>query len=842
MKRLFILSALLVFLVSCKKEHQPAVIEMSLHDNWEFSQVGENLWNPATVPGTIHTDLFKNNLIPHPFEACNEKELQWIGQKDWVYRTTFDLSSDLMQRQNLSLVFEGLDTYASVKLNDNKILIADNMHRLWEVDVKSLLREKDNTLEIVFQSAENRFLADSAALGYPVPGGRWVLARKAAYHFGWDWGPKFITAGIWKPVYLKAYQDFSPIGIHVFTSEIVEDKAVVKTMFEIKTDEKQELSLQIKGKKSGKVFFNEKTAFSPEITEYQGSFSIEKPVLWWSNGLGEPHVYELEVSITSASGYFWKKDIPFGVRTLEVVAEPDQYGRSLYVKLNGHPVFTKGANYIPQHSFLPELTDADYYQVIDDALKSNMNMLRVWGGGVYQDERFYELCIRKGLMVWQDFMFACAMYPGEAQYLDNVKQEAEYQVKRLRNYSNIALWCGNNEVDEAWHNWGFQKTHKINPTDSAFIWQSYLKIFHEILPNAVAAHDGRYYLSTSPLHGWGREESMKEGSSHYWGVWWGLQPFEKYLEKVPRFMSEFGFQAAPALSSIRSFQAEEEDYLYSPSLKCHQKHPTGYETITTYLQREKLESKNLTQLIYFSQLVQAHGMGIGLEAQRRAKPRCMGSLYWQHNDCWPVTSWSGIDVNGNWKAFQYTVRELFKDIMVSVIQNQGQLEVFLVSDKIEDVEGTWILELKHFSGETIEVKRENISLPANASLEVFKGKMNELFASKNQAEWIVNSRFETKQQTYSNNKFAEKIGALKLPKSNVSWSIEPAKDGFNIQLQADAFAAHLHLFLKDHHAWFDNNFFHLWPGEKVTVYCKTALSVKDFEKQLQVAHLEQYLQ
>jgi len=839
MKRLIILSLLLAFIASCNKPKENAIIEKVLSEKWEFSRMGANEWYHAKVPGTIHADLLNNNLIPHPFDSCNEKELQWIGREDWTYRCTFDVDDKIYNCRNITLFFEGLDTYANVSLNGEEILVANNMHIGWDLDIKDILKKQGNLLEVHFKSAENRFIEDSTAYRTIVPGGRWVFARKAAYHFGWDWGPKYITAGIWQKVSIKASNDFIPEDVFLCTKEITEDKAVIQSLLKVKSDKEQTLSIVISDNKTGKKFFDKDINLQEGTNTFQSAFDIEEPKLWWSNGQGEPYIYDILVELTSESGYYYKEVVPFGIRTIEATFDKDEHGQSFYFKLNGHPVFAKGANYIPQHSFLSEVTDADYEKLIDMAAKSNMNMLRVWGGGIYEKDIFYELCARKGIMVWQDFMFACAMYPGDSAFLDNVKTEAVYQVKRLRKHTNIALWCGNNEVDEAWHNWGWQKAVNMSPADSAFIWGSYLEIFHNILPKSVELYDnGRAYVTTSPLYGWGREQSMYQADSHYWGVWWGLQPFETYLEKVPRFMSEFGFQALPSLSTIRYFQSEYADSLYSPSLRCHQKHPTGFETIATYIERENLKPSDLKQLIYFSQIVQAHGIGMGIEAQRRDKPRCMGSLYWQLNDCWPVVSWSGTDVFGNWKALQYKVRELFRDVMVSVILNNGNAEVFVVSDKLLDVKGELTIQLRNFVGDTIVLKKQKILLPANASLDVFNVPVGEILKEKSPSQWCLEASFVTEEDSYSNSSFLDLFGNLQLPETKIIRDVKKVEDGFMIALQSDAFAAFVFLFLNNDHAWFEDNFFHLLPGEKREVFCKSSLTLDEFVKQLEVTHLK----
>ncbi|TVR40397.1 MAG: glycoside hydrolase family 2 protein, partial [Bacteroidia bacterium] len=705
----------------CAKRDAALVREKDLSAGWMFLFNGDNgdTWYPARVPGTIHTDLQHNGLIPDPFYGCNELDLQWVGQRDWSYRNTFRLDEQLLSNENISLVFEGLDTYATVYLNGVKLLEANNMFRSWEVSCRELLRKGENLLEITFASAENRFLEDSVALGYPLPGGRWVFARKAAYHFGWDWGPAFITAGIYKPVYLRMWNHHKPEDIQLYTLEISDEEAVIRAELEITSLVPDHAFVKVRDLQTGRLYAYEEIELITGRGLYDFIFTISEPVLWWSHDIGEPHLYDLNIEVETFSGYSYEKHISYGIRTIDVITEADEYGESFYLKLNGMPLFMKGANYIPQHSFVTEVTDADYERIIQNAVKSNMNMLRVWGGGIYERDIFYELCNRYGILVWQDFMFACAMYPGDDEFVRNVEHEAIEQVKRLRNHASLAMWCGNNEVDEGWHNWQWQQIHGIHPADSAIIWESYQRVFHELLPGVIAEHDpGRFYLHTSPVHGWGHEESMKEGPAHYWGVWWGMEPFEMYLDKVPRFMSEFGFQAMPALATIREFQPEEADTLFSNALKCHQKHPTGYETISAYLERENLHPETLLEYIYYSQLIQAKGVGMAIEAHRRDKPRCMGTLYWQFNDCWPVTSWSGMDVNGNWKALQYTVRQLYDDIMVSVIDHKGITDFYIVSGMRENIPGRVELRMIDFSNHKTVLLSRGINMRANASVLV----------------------------------------------------------------------------------------------------------------------------
>ncbi|MDD4672779.1 MAG: glycoside hydrolase family 2 protein [Bacteroidales bacterium] len=836
-----LISVLVFFslIISCKPEKSSLVEQYDLSSNWIFRDKSEAEWYPANIPGTIHTDLQDNRIIPDPFYGCNEQNLQWIGERSWIYKTQFYVDSATLSKKNIRLVFEGLDTYADVLLNGEKILQANNMHRRWEVSCTSKLVFGNNTLEVELASAIEQIKRDSAALGYPLPGGQWAFVRKAAYHFGWDWGPRFVTAGIYKPVYLEAWDSHRPTDFYINTKAIANSSASLELNAQVESSVTEKAIIKITDSNTGKQLHKEQVSLLSGINNISTKFSIKNPKLWWTNGLGEPHIYDLQVELITESGNSYTQTIPLGIRTIRTILKDDEHGKALYIELNGTPIYMKGGNYIPQHSFVTEVTKTDYQRVVQTAKESNMNMLRVWGGGVYENDIFYELCNRSGILVWQDFMFACSMYPTDSMFAENVKQEAIYQVKRLRKHSNIALWCGNNEVDEAWHNWGWQKSHKLSKADSTTIWDGYKNIFHNILQEVVKEFDPqRFYLSTSPLYGWGREKSMTHGSAHYWGVWWGIQPIEMYLHKVPRFMGEFGLQAMPTLVTIRQFRDENDEYLFSPSLKCHQKHPTGYETIDAYLEKEGLYAETVEEFIYLSQLVQAKGIGLAIEAQRRAKPYCMGSLYWQLNDCWPVTSWSSTDYFGNWKTLQYRVRELYDDILVSVIEYKEVFEVFVVSDRLTDTKGNITINTIDSLGKRENIFSKSMHIEANSSLQIISESADGFFKNIDKSSTLIEAIYtDAKGKEYANRKFLVPLGKIKLPKTSIKHSVKLVDGGYNITLTSDTLAAYVQLYLTNSNANFSNNFIHIYPNKEVVIFCKTDITINQLEEQLRVVCL-----
>ena len=678
---------------------------------WTFRNSKNNTTYRATIPGTVHTDLAKNGLIADPFFGSNEKEVQWVENETWVYETTINLQEKQVNQKSLSLIFEGLDTYAKVYLNNQLIIEADNMFRRWEIPVKPIIKQGKNQLRIVFEPAVAKAKALAKTLPYTLPGDDRVFVRKAPYQFGWDWGPRLVTCGIWKNAYLISHSEARLTNIQLKQISLSDTLAELEVIahFNNPKGEKLVLSGQISDVKEQITLQNDSVASL--------HFKLKNPKKWWTKELGEANLYQLKIDLNNEASTLDSQTETIGLRTIELVQKPDSVGSSFYFKLNGVPLYMKGSNLIPPESFMPKANKTTYEALLSKAQDQGINMLRVWGGGVYLDDDFYTLCDEKGILVWQDFMFAGGMYPGDLAFQKNVAQEIKEQVIRLRNHPSLAIWCGNNELEEGWNNWGWQKQFAYSASDSAKIYQDYTKLFKENIPKILGKFDGsRPYHPSSPTKGWGRKESLMTGDLHYWGVWWGMEPFEKYQEKIGRFVSEFGFQSIPELSSIQKFIPENEQNLFSPSLKTHQKHPTGYETIKSYMERDYDVPKNLNDFAYVSQLLQARGMKIAIEAQRAAKPYSMGSLYWQLNDCWPVSSWSGIDYYGTPKALHYAVKKAFKPVLISVKQQADGFKTTLVSDLSKPIIGRLEMVVLNFSGKVLQRTMQAVYLAANGTL------------------------------------------------------------------------------------------------------------------------------
>ncbi len=517
-----LLVLLLLLILSCGRQSKYLVSKQLIPEGWQFKKTTDSIWYPATVPGSVHTDLYGNKLIPHPFVKDNELQLQWISENGWEYQTRFSVDEKTLQKSNHILSFDGLDTYASVYVNDSLVLSANNAFRFWKADVKPFIK-LENHIRIVFEPTSISEEAEKEKLDYELPEGPRIFSRKAQFQYGWDWGPTFITSGVWRNVFLESWNMARIEDTYFKQIRLSDNIAELEAEIAITLNEEKELTLDILVE--GELKVTVKQEFSAGEHVMNIPFTIENPQRWWPHNLGEPHLYDMEVRLRRNNKILDVKKLKKGLRTIEHIAEKDEVGESFYFKVNGVPVFMKGANYIPQNSFQSEVTEQHYEQLLNDVVTVNMNMLRVWGGGIYENEVFYEKCDEKGLLVWQDFMFACAMYPGDESFLENVQQEAIDNVKRLRNFTSIALWCGNNEVSEGWHRWGWQEGR--SEPEKEEIWNNYLKIFDSILPNTVNKLSEVSYWETSPKFGRGDIRYITEGNAHDWWVWHDGYPFER---------------------------------------------------------------------------------------------------------------------------------------------------------------------------------------------------------------------------------------------------------------------------------------------------------------------------
>ena len=821
--------------ISCKRNLENKFQIMNLDNGWEFRKLGDSNWYPAQVPGTVHTDLLTNGLIEDPYYRDNENKMQWISHETWQYRLNFDLSEDFLNKYHHLIKFEGLDTYSEVQLNGSTLAKTDNMFRTWILSTGKLLKKKNNVLEITFFPSIKQDSIKASKVGYLLPDIR-AYSRKAPYQYGWDWGPRLVTCGIWRPVTLECWDGTQLENWQLVQKSVSQEKAELEFIFNIYssgTDENFvypfDLELNLTHDNFSKTIDKSISLQNQQENQIKIPVTIDKPALWWCNGMGKPNLYGLEIKITQKNNIYVQQKGHFGIRTIELVRDDDSIGQSFYFKINGIPVFTKGANYIPQDNFIPRLTPEKQERLIKTAADANMNMLRIWGGGTYESNEFYDLCDKYGIMVWQDFMFACNMYPGDEAFLKNVNHEAEDNIIRLRNHPSLALWCGNNEIDEGWHNWGWQKSLGYSKEDSIEIWQSYQNIFHKILPETISRLDAdRPYHPSSPTIGWGHEESRLIGDSHYWGVWWGEEPFEIYRERVGRFMSEYGFQGMPPMQTIEKFTLPEDRKIGSPVMEVHQKHPRGTFLINTYMERDFPVPPNFEDYIYVSQLVQAEGINTALEAHRRGMPHCMGTLYWQLNDCWPVTSWSSVDYYGNWKALHYFAKRAFEKTILSTVIEKDTVLVYLISDEWKDFDAKLTMKLIDFEGIKLWDKQIVVKNKPGFSQVIFKITVKELLKKADARKVVFVTELSDNEGIITRNQlYFDKPKNLDLPVVEPEIAIEKVDTGYELTLSSSKLIKNLYLEYPGIEGHFSDNFFDLLPGEKKAVFFETSAIIPE---------------
>lgn len=813
-----------------------------IHQNWTFREYNKGEWLKAQVPGQVHTDLLSLNRIDDPFQYSNDKNVQWIGFKDWEYKTEFDSEKAVLNKSHIELVFPGLDTYADVYLNDFLVLEADNMFRTWRIDVKNYLKEKGNTLRIHFRSV---YKVDMPKyLNAPFQLQAWpnndqsdiylsLYARKAGYNYGWDWGPRLLTCGIWKEPYMETWDRYRIIGVQIVTKSLKGKSADMSAYFEVESDaDVQNVSLQV-DKHASRTVNLEKG-----YNKFEVDFSVKSPKLWWSRGLGEQHLYAFDCFVSN-DNHKVSETITTGIRTIEIIREKDKDGQSLFVKLNGRNVFMKGANYVPLDNFPNRVSDAHYEHIIRSAAEANMNMLRVWGGGIYEKDIFYELCDKYGILVWQDMMFACGMFPADRYYLDNVYNEVADNVRRLRNHPSIALWNGNNENEISYFEWGWR--NKMAPENDRVYQGNLKKLFYDVIPSAINSVDAsRYYHPTSPNTGY-NDMGYNMGDVHLWSVWKGGD-VEDYLVSVGRFMSEYGFQSYPDMFTIKKFTSKWDWDLDSPVMLSHQRARNdetrdphfGNNMMKQYMDKYFTTPEDFEDFVYMSQYQQAEIVKVALESHRRHKPYCMGTLYWQINDCWPVASWSSIDYYGRWKALHYYAKKAFNDILISPYADGGQMKVKIISDRDKSVKGKVEIKVLTLDGQVLFYRTMPVFVEADACRDIFQFSYQELFSDMSTAQAFVHVKFTDEGGTVlSENEFYPAY-ANKYVYSTAqpSIAIEQKQGGYTLKLESTTLVRGLYVYTDDGNNLFSDNYLTLLPHVATEIDVKSGQSLKEFENQL----------
>ena len=815
---------------------------IGLDGAWTLRQAGTDEPVKATVPGTVHTDLLAAGKIPDPYFRDNEDRLQWIGEADWIYRRTFEVPEDFLRQKQILLRCEGLDTLAAIKINSQQIARTDNMFRAWEFEVKDALKTGKNTIEIRFASTipyiKKRELEHHIPLSAPphgVNGGNWL--RKEQCNYGWDWGPCLLTCGIWRPIKLIAgsgirLKDIDIKQKHGKDGSVTLDIKVVRTSAgKIKTNAGVIISLGERKIIEGNAVFKGDTA---RIT-----LVIDNPELWWPNDMGGQPLYTVTVNLLAEDGSILDTQCKrIGLRTLRLQRKKDKWGETFQFVVNGVPFFAKGACWIPADTFAPHLSDADYADLIRSAAAAHMNMLRVWGGGFYEADIYYDLCDELGICVWQDFMFACATYPTfDQSFLDNFQAEAEDNIRRLRHHPGIALWCGNNELEQGWvgDEWN----------DRQMSWADYSKVFDNLLPAMVHELDPeRDYWPGSPHSPHGDRNDFNNpnwGDAHLWDVWHGKQPFEWYRTAQHRFCSEFGFQSFPEPKTVYGYTASTDRNITSYVMEHHQRSGIGNTTIMTYMLDWFRFPRDFESTLWLSQILQGMAMKYAVEHWRRNMPRTMGTLYWQLNDCWPVASWSSIDYHHRWKALHYMARQFFAPLLVSGVENtaKGTVEIYVNNDLVENCTGELSWKVTNAAGEKLMQGAQRVDIK-RGSRRVNVLQLADYIKAKGVRDIIVWLELKVKGETVSTNfvTFA-RPKHLELHQPEIKSEVNVKKSNIEVTLTAKTPALWTWLELDGVDTRFSDNFFHLPPGKPVTITLLTdkPISYAEISKKLRVRSL-----
>ena len=795
-------------------------MSQNLNVGWKLHLNNKEDWIDARVPGNVHLDHLENRKIPDPFFGQNEAELQWISDEDWTYKLMFEPDKDLMERKNIILFFHGLDTYADIFLNNIKVLSANNMFHPWSANVKDVLRDGMNNLEIHFRSPLKEVTGQMNSIDHALPadndqaGKTSPYTRKAPYHYGWDWGPCLVTSGIWKEVELIGWEDWYVDQLQIKNKNVSKDTAELEVELTVLSDISEGISVCVRESLSGKDF---KKIFrmEPGANDFSFTISIDNPDLWWPVGHGDQILHEFFLTIETKEREE-HHERRLGIRDVKIRRDKDEKGESFEIHVNGMPMYSKGANWIPADYFVERLTRDDYKRLLNDAIRANMNTLRIWGGGIYEPDHFYELCDEMGIMVWQDFMFACSMYPANDEFLDSVEKEARYQVNRLKGYASVILWCGNNEIASGWLSWGWKEELPIS------VWQDYKKLFHELLPKVCNELDPeRFYWPSSPGHGIDQSDEDQiygKGDNHYWGVWHGGDEFDAFEDNVGRFMTEYGMQSFPATSTIESFADKKDRVLDSAIMNAHQKASLGTGNLMKYIEDQYRVTNDFDSVTGLSQIMQAESIRFAVEAHRRHMPYCMGTLYWQFNDCWPVISWSSIDYKGNWKALHYSARNFFKPVIVSLRDLEDVVNVHVVNDRHYGLDAVVKIGLFGFNGDllfedsfSMEVKQFSSCIARSIDKTV-------LLDGRDLSTLVLRAELTSNRESLSkSHQFFKKPKELKIPPPEFEHEVKYLNGKYEITIRSSSFLYQLHFISSQVRGVFSDNYFNMLPNEVIVI-------------------------
>ena len=818
----------------------------TLNGTWQLSAGHRSLESvDMQIPGTVLSGLLAAGKIKDPFYRTNEDATRALFWKDYVFTRTFDVDEELLAQQHIVLVCEGLDTLAEISINGTFLAKTDNMHRTWKFQAKKLLHPGKNEIQIVFRSVL-RFIEDypyeaHKKINY-IPCGSMKgnqLLRKAHSMFGWDWGPQTIDAGIFRDIYLQGYSHarIEDIRIHQQHAKNVSVQTSIT------------LSESVPGQKLC-VELSEDGADKPLQTKLCKTnadgvaavdFVIENPKLWWPNDYGDQPLYIVRTTLLDEDGTSLESITRrIGLRTLTISQEKDEWGNEFAFCVNGVKIFTRGGNYIPDDCLYTRITEKKLDYILESCRRAHFNCVRVWGGGYYPSDAFYDLCDEKGLIVWQDLMYACNVYDVTDAFAENCRQETYDNVRRLRHHASLGLWCGNNEIESAWDHWGdFQK-------ETPYLRADYIRLFEEVLPKAVQEADGEtFYWHSSPSSGgcFDNPDDANRGDTHYWDVWHGQKPFTVYRKYSSRFCSEFGFQSFPCAKTVNSFTLEDDRNIFSRVMESHQKNDAANGKMLYYLSENLRYPKDLTHLLYASQVLQGMAIKYGVDHWRRNRGRCMGTLYWQINDDWPAPSWSSIDYFGRWKALHYMAQKFYAPHAVSMTLEDHRCHVYFSNESFETTEYSLTLSIRDLSGNVLETYETKGNSPAFSAIETA---VVDICSWEDQKDDVfLEAVIHTKDlKVLKDVETLVPYKYLNLKNPVISTEAKETNDAFILHISSDCFAPFVALDFDDADVIFSDNFFHLTDKTVQDIIVKKEdilqghfENAEDFRKRLQILSL-----
>lgn len=823
---------------------------------------GLQQWRPAQVPGAVHTDLLAQGQIPDPYVGAPEAGLQWIGLADWEYRARFDVDAGTLARAHAELAFDGLDTFATVTLNGQPLLQADNSHRIWRARVDGKLRARGNELRIVLRSPIRTLLPGVQAMphkiagNYPSPYGDEPkdamvgnFVRKPGYHFGWDWGPRYVTAGIWRPVRLESWDAQRLTALAVQTRALDATRADLEVAVEVESAAVGTAAVQIDvldpdGKRVARI--DRKALLKAGDNRIVMPVALPQPRRWWPAGQGEQARYTVRATLAPGTTDATRIEQRTGLRTVELRREVDRNGgQGFAFVINGVPIFAKGANVIPFDMFPARVDAARIRRELTAARDANMNMLRNWGGGYYEDDVFFDIADELGLLVWQDFMFGGGMQPGyDPDFRANVVAEARDNVRRLRHHPSVVLWCGNNEEETAWKDWGHGRDlTAADPAFAAKVWRGYVDLFGNDLRQVVAEEGlGVPYWSSSPSNDLDEKANdSTRGDKHYWQVWGNpALPVTAYLHETPRFMSEYGLQAWPVLRTLDGIIPAAEQQVDSPTVRAHQKFMAGEgnQRLLKYIEEEYGTPRDFPAFVYLSQVMQADGIQLAALHHRASRPYTMGSLYWQLNDVWPGASWSSIDYAGRWKALHFHAKRFFADHAVAALRDEGVTRVSLLNDRQQGLQATWRMRVMDLDGALRNEQRHTVALPPLSALEVGRFADADLLKGADPTRTVaVVELFDGATLLSQQVVYFAPAKALALSPAKIDSTLRADGDGAVLTLRAPKLVRALWIDFDGVDATLDDNALDLVPGETVTIRLRSKADLPTLRRTLRLTSL-----